>query len=182
LRERIRLTGALRDVRSIGDAGAETLDLVLSRERERAFAAGVAEGRRLEREGACARLDDAVERIRADRDQAEKELGEIAIELALATTRALLLRELAAGNYDLERLVRETLAEANVGRNPCVVHVHPKDHALLGDMTFRSGTTIQADEGVPPGDVHVETALGLLVRETVGSLEEIRRRLREELA
>ena len=48
-------------------------------------------------------------------------------------------------------------------------------------MRFRTGTRIQADEGVSRGDVHVETSLGLLVREAFGALESIEQRLLEEL-
>jgi flagellar biosynthesis/type III secretory pathway protein FliH len=96
-----------------------------------------------------------------------------AAELALEIARTLLRTELARGNYDLERLVRETLGEASVGRSPCVVHLHPADHARLADLRFRSGTRLEPDEGVSRGDVHVETPPGLLVRDVDGALDAI---------
>jgi len=58
--------------------------------------------------------------------------------------------------------------------------LNPADHARLADIRFRTGTTIQADDGVPRGDVHVETSLGIMVRETMGSLDAIEKRLLEE--
>jgi len=182
LRERIRLSAPPRDVRLLEPAaGASTLEAVLASERERAFAAGLVAGRAAERLDAGGRLDLASERIAAARAEAEAELGRVAIDLALSIASAILGTEIAQGRYDLEGLVRATLAEANVGRNACVVHLNPVDHARLAEIKFRSGTTVEADEGVPLGDVHVETSMGLLVREAAGSLEKIERSLREEL-
>ena len=63
----------------------------------------------------------------------------------------------------------------------CEVHLHPTDFAKLADTRFRSGTQLFADEGVPLGDVHVESTLGLLVRDTTDSLAAIEQRLLEDL-
>ena len=72
-------------------------------------------------------------------------------------------------------------SQAAVGRSACVVHLNPADHARLEGVRFRSGTRIEPDVGVPQGDVHVETPIGLLVRDTESALESIERRLHEEL-
>ena len=105
------------------------------------------------------------------------ELGQLAVEIA----RVLLRTEIKQAHYDLEKLVRDTLSEAAVGRSACVVHLNPADHARLEGVRFRSGTRIEPDVGVPQGDVHVETPIGLLVRDTESALESIERRLHEEL-
>jgi len=141
-----------------------------------------AAGERLGRESAGACLDAAVVRLAVVEEESRAALARTAAELALEIARTLLRTELARGNYDLERIVRETLGEASVGRSACVVHLHPADHARLADVRFRSGTRLEPDEGVARGDVHVETMLGLLVRDMDGALEAIGKRLQEELA
>ena len=180
--DRVRLTEPVRDARLLAmEPRANTLDVVLRAQCERAHDHGVAEGRILERTEVAGRLDAACEQVVALRETAEQELTGASIELALTIARTLLQKEIACENHDIEKIVRETLAEANVGRKPCVVHVNPADHARLEGVPFRSGTTIELDHDVPAGDVHVETSLGLLVRETIGALEPIGRKLREEL-
>ena len=146
-----------------------------------AFAKGVEEGRRLEREDATGRLDAAVAGITSTQEAAEAALAKTSVELAITIARALLRAEIPAGNYNLEAIVRETLREASAGRSACVVHLNPADCARLADTTFRSGTTIQADEGVALAEVQVETALGLLVRESIDALDTIEEALLEEL-
>lgn len=187
-RDRIRVAAPIRDARllapdseraNFGTPG--TLDLVFASERNRAFARGVEEGRRLERSEATARLDDAVDQIVATQASAETALSKTAVELAITIARTLLRTEIRAGNYDLEGIVREALKETSTGRSACVVHLNPTDHARLADVKFRSGTKIQVDEGVALGEVQVETALGLLVRETMGALKSIEEALLEEI-
>jgi flagellar biosynthesis/type III secretory pathway protein FliH len=181
-RDRVLLTAPLRSARVLDSGpGESSLDTVLRAERERAFAAGIAEGRDLERVDATERLDVAVESVNASRQSAGDELARTAIELATSIARTLLRTEISAGRYDLEAMVREALAESASGRRPCVVHLNPADCARLADVKFRSGTVLQADEGIAPGDVQVETSLGLLVREAVGAVDSIEERLREEL-
>ena len=150
--------------------------------RELLLARARAEGERAARAAAGTCLDVAVERLIAFEEEARLSLARTAAELALEIARTLLRTELARGSYDLERIVRETLSEASVGRSACVVHLHPADHARLADVRFRSGTRLEPDEGVARGDVHVETSLGLLVRDLDGALESIGKRLQEDLA
>jgi flagellar biosynthesis/type III secretory pathway protein FliH len=143
----------------------------------RAFAAGRAAGLA----EAAATLDAVAARLGGIEDEARGTLAHAAAELAVEIARVLLRREIASGGYDIERIVRETLREGAVGRAPCVVHLHPEDHARLADARFRSGTKLAPDEGVPRGDVHVETSLGLLVRDVDGCLDAIAQRLQESL-
>jgi flagellar biosynthesis/type III secretory pathway protein FliH len=180
-RERIRIPAPVHGANLVTVGAEDTLDVVVRRERQRAFEAGLAEGRRAERAEACLRLDEAVERLEAAQHEAGDELAGTAVELATAIARTILLVEIGAGNYDLEKMVRQTLSEAGVGRSTCIVHLNPTDHARLAGVKFRTGTTLQADEGVEAGEVHVETSLGLLVREAVGAVDTIAVRLREEL-
>ena len=163
-------------------AGAELLAHGSSAVREALLARARAEGERRGRAAAAALLDEAVTRLAAFEDDARAALARAAAELALEIARTLLRKELPKEDYDLERIVRETRGEAAVGRAPCVVHLNPADHARLAEVRFRSGTRLEPDPGVARGDVHVETALGLLVRDLDGALEAIGKRLQEELA
>lgn len=110
-------------------------------------------------------IDEAAARIDEAREEAEAELASFATRFAEGIAKQLLHIELDAGAHQIEKVVRETLAQAGVGRGDCEVHVHPEDAKTLSAVTFRSGTTITADPGVPRGSVHVTTERGLLVRE-----------------
>ena len=57
----------------------------------------------------------------------------------------------------------------------------PSDAERLKPLPFRSGTKIEADPEVAPGDVHVTTPHGVLVRDQDEVLEAIRNRIRGEL-
>ena len=171
-REELALDGPVAEVRLIAH-GQAAQELLIESAR--------AAGERAGRAAAAATLDAAVLRLNALEEELRGSLARTAAELALEIARTLLRTELARGNYDLERLVRETLAEASVGRSACVVHLHPADHARLADVRFRTGTRLEPDEGVARGDVHVETSLGLLVRDVDGALDAIGKRLREDL-
>ena len=110
-------------------------------------------------------IDQAAERIDRAREEAEQELARFATRFAEGVAKQLLHIELDAGNHGIEEMVRETLSQSGVGRGACQVHVHPEDAETLSTVTFRSGTTIAADAGVPRGSVQVTTEHGLLVRE-----------------
>ncbi len=145
-----------------------------------ARAQGVAEGEARAIAGAARALEAAVEsfaRAAAEREQA---LARDTIELALVVARRILRREVDAGNYDLERIVRETLAASGAGRGACVVHLHPDDLVALRGVPFRAGTDLQADHEVARGEVHVTTARGTIVRDIDAALASIATRLSEE--
>jgi flagellar biosynthesis/type III secretory pathway protein FliH len=173
-RERLALGAAPAGAR-VAAHGADAVQAEL-------LARARAEGERAGRAAAGEWLDQAAERVAAQEAEARAALARTASELALEIARTLLRREVGRGQYELETMVRETLAEAATGRSPCVVHLNPVDHARLADVRFRSGTRLESDEGVARGDVHVETSLGLLVRDLDGALDSIAKRLREELA
>lgn len=173
-RERLRLQARPRGARLIAHGTEAVRGHLLERARREGELAGQAAAGEV--------LDLAVERMQAEAEELRAVVAGTATELAVEIVRTLLRTELPAGRYDLERIVRETLGASGVGRNPCVVHLNPVDHARLKEVRFRSGTRIEADEGVPRGDVHVETSLGLMVRDLEGALETIAQRLREELA
>jgi len=173
-RQKISLPGPARAAELLAHGTAAVNELVLERAR--------AEGERNALERSSDVLERATARLLAFEEEARASLARTATELAIEIARVLLRREIAQGSYDLERIVRETLSEAAVGRGPCVVHLNPEDHARLVGARFRSGTRLEADEGVSRGDVHVETSVGLLARDVDAALEAIGTRLREELA
>jgi flagellar biosynthesis/type III secretory pathway protein FliH len=169
----LELAGPIGGVRVVA-SGVEAVDAAR-------LTCARAEGERLGRAEAGAALDAAVARLAAVEEEARTALAGTAVDLALEIARTLLRGEIQRDRHDLERIVRATLAEAVTGRAPCVVHLHPSDHARLSETKFRSGTRIEPDTGVAKGDVHVETSLGLLVRDLDGTLAAIGRRLKEEL-
>lgn len=179
--ERLRVAGRPLAVRSL-ELGQRTPAQALA---DHARAVGEELGARAraadERDSATRALERAAERLDAFRAEAEASLSRTATELAIAIARRLLRSELSRGNVDLERVVRETLAAASSERGACVVHLNPADLAALEGVEFRAGTRLCADVEVARGDVHVETALGLIVRELDGALESIAGELREQL-
>jgi flagellar biosynthesis/type III secretory pathway protein FliH len=169
--ERIVLHGPPSAARIVaGDLGAY-------RER-RAFERGLAQGKAQ----ALGRAAGALERAAAELEVAHGSASKLAVEMALEIARVLLRREAKAGNYDLEKLVRETLAVSGVDRGRCVVHVHPDDAKELEAVTFRAGTVVEADIAVARGNVQVSTPRGLLVREFEQALDAIGAELRGENA
>lgn len=180
--EPLRVAGRPVRVRTLELGPRTSLEALLQRARELGFARGQAQGAAGQREQALRALDAACERLDAFREQARADLARTAAELAVEIARRLLRCELARGSVDLERLVRETLQAASTERGRCVVHLNPADHAALRERPFRAGTELCADVEVARGDVHVETALGLLVRELDGALDSLAERLAEELS
>ncbi len=173
---------AVRTARVSSRSPQELLEEASAQAVARAHAAGVAEGRGDSLAAGRTALDAAVDRLDTAREAAAESLASQAIELAVGIASTLLRTELNAGRYDLERIVREALAASDAGRAGVRVHVAPADAERLGETPFRQGTEVVADPELRPGDVHIETARGLLVREMDETLEAIRLRLVEELA
>ena len=146
-----------------------------------AYARGLAEGERRALERGASALDAAAERLDEARTKAQPELAATAIDLAIEIARAVVRCEIEAGHHGIEKIVRETLATSGVGRGACVVHVHPTDAERLKPIPFRTGTVIEADPEVAPGDVHVTTPHGVLVRDVDDVLAAVRDRLQAEL-
>jgi len=179
--ERITLApGAppIRGARVVPEARS-AVSHALARARSAALAEGLARGRAEAQARAAGALDAAAEELETERRRACDALGESAVELAFEIARELVRVEVSAARHDIERMVRDTLESSSVGRSRCVVHLNPADVQALEGVPFRSGTTLEPDIGVARGDVHVETSLGLMVRELDGALESIAESLRE---
>lgn len=122
-------------------------------------------------------IDTLVNGVRAAGERAVDGLATRTAVLVAAVSSQVLRRELEAGRYDIEGMVRDTLTTAATGRVPCTVRVHPDDAQRLEAVRFRSGTVVEADGDVALGCVQVESVHGLVVRE----IEEILRQLRSNL-
>jgi flagellar biosynthesis/type III secretory pathway protein FliH len=168
--------------RAIDGNGEDALATLLASSCARAYTAGCAEGERRAVENAASLLHLASERIDAASEKASAQVAEFATALAIEIARVVLRTEVARGHYDLERIVRDTLHHSGVGRGVCVVHLNPADAAALANVRFRAGTTIEADEAVARGDVHVTTPRGLLVREIDEVVRAVAERLRGDAA
>ena len=171
----------VRQVRMLEHGEERPLDAIVRGVHERALREGFARGAAAAQGGAAGALEQAAAHLDAFRQESAGALTQTAIEIAIEIARALVRVEVGAGRHDIERIVRDALDAAAAGRGQCVVHLHPDDLDSLRDVRFRAGTSVQADIGVARGDVHVETSLGLLVRELDGALESIAQRMREEL-
>lgn len=181
--ERIRLEAGhppISGVRLLELEGRKPIDAVIDRVRERALGEGIVQGTLIAQTQEAGALAKAAASLEQSREELAGELAHSAVELGVAIARQLIHAEIQRDQHDMEKIVRNTLEAASVGRSRCVVHVHPDDFHALREVPFRSGTSVQADIGVGRGDVHVETSMGLMVREIEESLDSIRVRLREE--
>lgn len=179
---RISLHGAVSGAPFSQDSAAAILARALEMELNAARAAGRQEGLADQKNGGRALLEAAFDRLEGTREAAEQALASQAVELAVGIASELLRKELDAGRYDIGAIVREALVASEAGRGAVRVHLAPSDHARLDASTFRRGTELIADPELRPGDVHVETARGILVREIDETLATIRQRLMEEFA
>lgn len=178
----VRVHAPIQDIRQEpGRTLQEIADERLRQQLAAAFEAGRAEGLAAQLESGREALEGAAARLDAARQEAEDGLPQHVVELSVAIASELLAVELHEGNYDMERLVRGALASSGVGRGSCTVHVSQADAERLASVSFRAGTTIEADSSLTPGDIHVTTPRGLLVREMEPALDAIREQLLEEL-
>lgn len=152
---------------------------VLERQVAAAYAAGRADGEREALEGAGRLIAAACAQLDAARERAERELPREVVELTVELADQLLRARLADGAYDLERIVRSALAGGGSDRGRVVVHVHPRDLERLEGVHFRDDTALAANASLTPGTVHVQTKRGLLVRDPLEALEQIREALLE---
>lgn len=148
----------------------------------RGHARGLADGEARALAGAMRRIDDAVEELRLARETSDRAVIEDSTRLALAIAREIVRTEIDAGRYDLERIVREALAASGAGRGACVVHLNPADVERLSGVAFRVATRLESDPEVAPGDVHVSTQRGTLVRDVDAALATLAERFQEELS
>lgn len=172
------IAGAALSSRDAATVLAERTERRIDAAREAGFAAGQQQA--LTRFGPM--FDQAVERLDAFRESSTDEMARDAVDLAVEIARQLVQCQVNAADYDLERMVRGALDAADVGRAECCVHVAPADFEKLEDVVFRTGTKIEVDSEMSPGDVHVVTSRGLLVRELEPTLDAIREQLLEDLS
>ena len=151
-------------------------------DRSAAYERGVRDGLQQAQAQAAGALEAAVERLDEARELALDQLTSAAVELSVEIARQLVQVELRAGHYDLERIVRMSLAHSGLGRGSAIVQVNPGDAERLAQVTFRAGTEIVPNNALDAGDVHVESPNGLLVREVETALESIREQLLEDIA
>jgi flagellar biosynthesis/type III secretory pathway protein FliH len=155
-------------------ASVETQLVQLARARE--------EGRQQALMESAGALDNAVQQLDQARTTAVEDLSRTCVTLAVEIARELVQQEFDAGRYDLESIVRDSLAVSGVPRGESViVHIHPADAAALEGIAFRAGTEVVADPEVERGDVHTTTPHGTLVRDLDHALTSITERLRGDL-
>lgn len=162
----------------LGEVSERVLDQRLAEAHARGFEEGVASST----ETAARALTGALERFDQFIERSGTEVAAFAAELAVDIAGYLLRREIDSGVYDIERLVRDTLAASKVGRGHCVVHLAPSDHARLHGVPFRIGTELVPDPDIEPGNVQVETPQGLLVHDREEALASIRQELLDHLS
>jgi len=155
-------------------------EVIAQRVHEQAHAEGIVQGMALALDREAGALGEAAARLDQRREELADELAHSAVELAITIARQLVQADVNRGEHDIEKIVRDTLGAASAGRGHCTIHVNPEDFETLREVKFRSGTSVQADIGVARGDVHVETSMGLMVREIEEALRSIGERLREE--
>lgn len=173
----VRLHARPAGVRVAEEGMAGVADSLLEAKLAAARQEGAQQGSQEIIEGAARALEGAADRFEQFVENSQKEVTAFAIELGVEIAGVLLKRELDAGELDVEKLVRNTLAASKVGRGECVVHVSPADHARLAGVPFRKGTNIVSDPDIAPGHVEVETPQGLLVHDPNAALAAIREEL-----
>lgn len=169
-------------VRVVDGTRQEFLQRRTTRLLEREFARGRADGERAALTKAAGALTRASEALETSARESAASVARDATRLGVEIARVLLRHEIDAGRYDIERIVRETLQASGIGRGACVLHLHPSDVARLQGVVFRTGTALEADPEVPPGDVHVTTQRGLLVRDVEQAVASIAERLEGDAA
>ena len=174
------LTARLHAAPFGAEVAAGDLDDALARRIEAARREGVEIGRSQDRDRAAAALDQACARLDEHRERAAEALARTAVEVAVEIARTIVRSEIAGGRHAIESMVRDALAASGAGRDACVIHLNPLDAAALEGVRFRAGTSVEPDEAVARGDVHVSTSQGLLVRETHDALRAVHERLLAE--
>lgn len=147
---------------------------------KRGLTRGLAEGEARALMGAVHRLDEAAVQLLRAREESDRAVAEDSAKLALVIAREIVRKEIDAGHYDIERIVREALHVSGAGRAECVVHLHAEDLKRLSGVAFRSATRLEADPEVSRGDVHVSTPRGVVVRDLDAALASVMERLKED--
>ncbi len=163
---------------ALANLGAQLQQADMEAARAQGFEAGMKQAN----QEAAKAVDTAIDRLEKSREEALDALSTSAVELAVEIARQIVRVEIQAENYDLERIVRGSLSQSGLGRGKAVIHVCSQDYQRLEEANFRSGTQIEVDSTLQPGDVHVQAAQGLLVREVSECIAAVREQLLEDLA
>jgi flagellar biosynthesis/type III secretory pathway protein FliH len=131
--------------------------------------------------GSCNLIAQAATRIDEARVEATREISSFATRFAASIAKHLLHIKIDEGQHEIEKMIREILAESGVGRGQCVVHVHPDDAQALSEVGFRKLTSIESDPEVPRGSIHVTTSEGLLVRDVDVCIQQAAERMHADL-
>lgn len=131
------------------------------------------EGARVEREslaGAASSLTEAAAVIARRADELENSARAQVLGLVRAIVHEVLRREVEAGRYDLEAIVRDCLRIARGVERGAVVHLNPRDHAAWTSTERNAAFTDvkvewKADAAVSPGSCRLETPYGDVMRE-----------------
>jgi len=135
-----------------------------------------------------ARLLDSVQELQTKHQQRLAELQQAAVEIALTIATRLLHQKITADEFDVESMVRDTVAQ--LGQDvPVTVRLNPEDLTLLerrleGRPLFphvSNGPKFIADPSLGRGDGQVEGKEGMLLSELSGQLTEIREDLMRSL-
>lgn len=126
-------------------------------------------------------FDEATAALEQERTNLLTSLSDMTATLAAEVAQTLLCKELSEGNYDIAAIVRDCLSSTGSSPGETIIHVHPEDAEALSNISFRSGTSVQADPGIRRGNVEVETNQGVLVRDIDERVLAIREQLREAL-
>ena len=177
----VRLASPPSSARVVPGSPEVAFEEIVRERVEAAYASGVEAGVQQAVESTAGALAQASQTLEEVIETARDETARSSVELAVEIARHLLKAEVEAGRYDLERVVRETLAESGAGRANCTVHLNPKDLLRLEGVSFRSGTELEGDTGVAVGNVHVSAPEGLLVRDLDRAVESIGERILGEL-
>ena len=144
------LAGPIAGARLVPLVGGDTRAAELALVTARAHQLGLAAGAQLAGDTCAELLNQVAQQCAAAEEALASTLAHTAAEIAMEIARVLLRHEIANDRFDLEAIVRETLAAGTTERGRCVVHLHPEDAARLADVPFRAGTTLALafDDGV----------------------------------
>jgi flagellar biosynthesis/type III secretory pathway protein FliH len=135
-----------------------------------------------------ARLLASVQELQTKHQQRLAELQQLAVEIALSIATRLLHQQITAGEFDVESMVRDMVAQ--LGQDvPVTVRLNPEDLKLLerrleGRPLFPESARnpkLAADAALGRGDCQVEGKEAMLLSELSGQLMEIREDLMRSL-
>ena len=161
---------------------ARTLEAA-DQERQRGFAAGLAEGR----EEALAQVTELLVRARQEAEEVRQATRDGAIQLARRMAERIVGRALELHPSLIADIANQALMASRARSGPVVLRVHPEDLAVLEVERPRLGTRLPsavelklvADDKVTRGGCIVETAMARLDAQLGHQLDALERALGE---